>query len=123
MAAEISSAFVAIEGDVLPTRPGCYTSPQMAENRNLSFQDCRLTSYPIGLIVRVLLWSGRVVVAQVIKAETTALGTFLHVEFGDEVANVTFEQVTGFYDFCFLKGPAKMRSIQKHVKKRVGRPE
>jgi hypothetical protein len=93
----------------------------MAEKKNLSFQERRLHTYPIGLIVRVLLWSGRVVVAQVIRAETTSLGTFLHVEFGDEVANVTFEQITGFYDFCLLKVPVKIRSTQKHVKKRVGR--
>ena len=93
----------------------------MAERTSPSFQERRLQTYPIGLIVRVVLWSGRVVVAQVIRAETTSLGTFLHVEFGDEVANVTFDQITGFYDFCLLKVPVKIRSTQKRVKKRVGR--
>jgi hypothetical protein len=93
----------------------------MAEKKNLSFQERRLPSYPIGLIVRVVLWSGRVVEAQVDRIETTALGTFLQVEFGDEVANVTFEQITGFYDFCLLKVPGKIRNTHKHVKKRVGR--
>ena len=47
--------------------------------------------------------SGRQIEGQVIKVETTALGTFLHVEFGEEVANVTANQVIGFYDFCLLK--------------------
>ena len=35
--------------------------------------------------------------------ETTALGTFMHVEFGEEVAQVTGKQVVGFYDFCLMK--------------------
>jgi hypothetical protein len=47
--------------------------------------------------------SGREIEGQVIKVETTALGTFMHVEFGDEVAQVTGKQVVGFYDFCLMK--------------------
>ena len=62
-----------------------------------------MRAYPIGVLVRVRLVSGREIEGYVIKVETTALGTFLHVEFGDEVANVTANQVIGFYDFCFLK--------------------
>jgi hypothetical protein len=61
----------------------------MAERKTPSFQERRLRTYPIGLIVRVLLWSGRKVEAQISKIETTALGTFLHVEFEQEIANVT----------------------------------
>jgi hypothetical protein len=75
----------------------------MAGNKNPIFQEGQLPTYPIGLIVRVLLWSGRQVEAKVIRIETTAVGTFLHVEFGGEVANVTFKQVVGFYDFSFVK--------------------
>jgi hypothetical protein len=79
----------------------------MVEKKTLGFQERRLPTYPIGLIVRVLLWSGRQVEAKVIRIETTALGTFLHVEFGEEVANITFNQIIGFYNFCFLKGQSK----------------
>jgi hypothetical protein len=68
----------------------------MAERKNPSFQECRLQTYPIGLIVRGLLWSGRQIEAQVIRIEISALGTFLHVEFGEEVANITFNQIIGF---------------------------
>lgn len=75
----------------------------MVEKKHPGFQERKLPTYPIGLIIRVLLWSGRQVEAQVIRIETTALGTFLHVEFGEEVANITFNQIIGFYDFCFLK--------------------
>jgi hypothetical protein len=63
----------------------------------------RVRAYPIGVLVRVRLVSGREIEGQVIKVETTALGTFLHVEFGEEVAQVTGKQVIGFYEFCFLK--------------------
>ena len=63
----------------------------------------RVRAYPIGVVVRVRMVSGRQIEGQVIKVETTALGTFLHVEFGEEVANVTANQVIGFYDFCLLK--------------------
>jgi hypothetical protein len=79
----------------------------MVEKKNPSFQERRLPTYPIGLVIRVLLWSGRQVEAQVVRIETTALGTFLHVEFGEEVANVTFNQIIGFYDFCFMKAQSK----------------
>ncbi len=47
--------------------------------------------------------SGREIDAQILKVETTALGTFLHVEFEQEVANVVLNQIVGFYDFCYLK--------------------
>jgi hypothetical protein len=68
-----------------------------------NFKSRRIRAYPIGLLVRARLISGREIEGQVIKVETTALGTFLHVEFGDEVANLAANQVLGFYDFCFLK--------------------
>jgi hypothetical protein len=71
--------------------------------QNSNFKVGRVRAYPIGVLVKVRLISGREIEGQVIKVETTALGTFLHVEFGDEVANVTAKQVIGFYDFCFLK--------------------
>jgi hypothetical protein len=71
--------------------------------KNPNFKMRRVRTYPIGVLVRVKLVSGREIEGQVIKVETTALGTFLHVEFGDEVANVTDRQVIGFYDFCMLK--------------------
>ena len=72
-------------------------------DNDTNFRARRVRAYPIGLLVRVRLISGREIEGQVIRVETTALGTFLHVEFGDEVANVTAKQVIGFYDFCFLK--------------------
>lgn len=68
-----------------------------------SFQDRRRSNYPIGIFVRVRLISGREVEAQIVKIEITTLGTFLHVEFGEEVANVTARQVVGYYDFCPIK--------------------
>jgi hypothetical protein len=71
--------------------------------KNSGFKTGRVRAYPIGVLVRVRLISGREIEGQVIKVETTALGTFMHVEFDDEVANVTGKQVIGFYDFCFLK--------------------
>lgn len=52
--------------------------------------------YPIEVLVRVKLVSGREIEGQVIKVETTALGTFLHVEVGEEVANETEKQTVGF---------------------------
>jgi hypothetical protein len=67
-----------------------------------SFQERRRSNYPIGVLVRVRLISGRDVEAQIVEIETTALGTFLHVEFGEEVANVTAGQVIGYYDFSPL---------------------
>jgi hypothetical protein len=90
----------------------------MVEKKNPNFQEGRLSTYPIGLIIRVLLWSGRQVEAQVIRIETTALGTFLHVEFGEEVANITFNQIIGFYDFCFLKERPKVYKKLK-ISKRI----
>jgi hypothetical protein len=70
---------------------------------NSNFQARRARTYPIGAVVRVRMISGREIEGQVIKVETTALGTFMHVEFGEEVAYVTGKQVVGFYDFCLMK--------------------
>jgi hypothetical protein len=67
------------------------------------FTNRRLSAYPIGLFVKVRMISGKEIEAQITRIETTARGTYLNVEFGDEVANVTASQVIGFYDFCFLK--------------------
>jgi hypothetical protein len=72
-------------------------------NGNPNLNTWRLQSYPIGLFVRVRMTSGREIDAQILKVETTALGTFLHVEFEQEVANVVLNQIVGFYDFCYLK--------------------
>jgi hypothetical protein len=72
-------------------------------DNNPNFKVKRVRAYPIGVLVRVRMISGREIEGQVIKVETTALGTFLHVEFGEEVAQVTSKQVIGYYDFCFLK--------------------
>ena len=77
-------------------------SPQMAKVKT-PFQERRLSRYPIGLIVRVRMISGRELEARIVKIETTELGTFLHVEFGDEAANITSKQILGYYDFCFIK--------------------
>lgn len=68
-----------------------------------SFRERRLSRYPIGLVVRVRMISGRKIEAQIVKIETTQLGTFVHIEFGEEVANVTAKQILGYYDFCFVK--------------------
>jgi hypothetical protein len=75
----------------------------MIGEKNSNFKARRARAYPIGVFVKVRMISGREIEGQVIKVETTAQGTFLHVEFGDEVANVTERQILGFYDFCFLK--------------------
>ncbi|MGC1906730.1 MAG: hypothetical protein WA715_23125 [Candidatus Acidiferrum sp.] len=72
-------------------------------NGNPNLNTWRRQSYPIGLFVRVRMTSGREIDAQILKVETTALGTFLHVEFEQEVANVVLNQIVGFYDFCYLK--------------------
>lgn len=80
----------------------------MPQQKNFSFQTRRLSSYPIGLIVRVRLVSGREIEAQIVRIEITELGAFLHVEFDQEVANVTSRQIVGFYDFCSVKSlPAR----------------
>lgn len=81
----------------------------MPQGKNSRFQTRRLPSYPIGLIVRVHLVSGREVEAQIVKIETTVLGTFLHVEYDEEVANVTSRQILGFYNFCLI-GPARVKT-------------
>jgi hypothetical protein len=65
----------------------------MPQGKNFRFQTRRIPSYPIGLVVRVSLVSGREVEAQIVKIETTVLGTFLHVEYDEEVANVTSRQI------------------------------
>jgi hypothetical protein len=83
------------------------SSNRMSELRrattNTSFRARRLKCYPIGLFVKVRMISGIEIEAQISKIETTALGTFLHVEFDQQVANVTGQQILGFYDFCFVK--------------------
>jgi hypothetical protein len=71
------------------------------------FKNRRLPSYPIGLLVRIRMVSGKEIDAQITRIETTALGTYLKVEFDDEVASVTAKQIMGFYDFCFFKGRPK----------------
>jgi hypothetical protein len=68
------------------------------------FKNRRLPSYPIGLLVRIRMVSGREIDAQITRIETTALGTYLNVEFDDEVASVTAKQIIGFYDFCRFNG-------------------
>jgi hypothetical protein len=64
----------------------------------------RTSSYPIGLFVKVRMASGKETDAQITRIETTALGTYLNVEFDDEVASVTVKQIIGCYDFCFFRG-------------------
>jgi hypothetical protein len=81
----------------------CYNFAAMPQGNTSSFQTRRLSSYPIGLIVRVRLVSGREIEGQIVKIEITVLGAFLHVEFDQEVANVTSRQILGFYDFCSVK--------------------
>jgi hypothetical protein len=56
-----------------------------------------VVSHRAGRPVRLV--SGREIEAQIVKIEITVLGTFLHVEFDQEVANVTTRQILGFYDF------------------------
>lgn len=77
------------------------------------FKNRRLRSYPIGLLVRVRMISEREIEAQITRIETTGLGTFLHVEFDDEVANVTAKQIIGFYDFCFVKDRREKQYVRK----------
>jgi hypothetical protein len=71
--------------------------------KKANFKSGRLAAYPVGLIIRAVLVSGREVDAQIVSIETTTLGTFLHIEFGQEAASVTFKQIVGFYDFCFVR--------------------
>ena len=85
------------------SREGPGRREDMIGEKNSGFKVGRVRAYPIGALVRARMVSGREIEGQVIKVETTALGTFLHVEFGEEVANVTAKQVTGYYEFCFLK--------------------
>jgi hypothetical protein len=80
----------------------CRQEGEISE-KDSNFKVGRVRTYPIGAVVRVRLISGREVEGQVIKVETTALGTFMHVEFADEVAHVTGKQVIGFYEFCLMK--------------------
>ncbi len=89
----------------LPLRVSHWVALRRARlaSKDSNFKVGRVRTYPIGAVVRVRLISGREIEGQVIKVETTALGTFMHVEFGEEVAHVTGKQVIGFYDFCFLK--------------------
>ena len=83
-------------------RMDCSREGEIGEE-NFGFKIGRVRNYPIGVLVRVRLISGREIEGQVIKVETTALGTFMHVEFGEEVAQVTGKQVVGFYEFCLVK--------------------
>ena len=76
--------------------------------RDIPFQNRKRPKYPIGLIVKVRMISGAELEGQIIRIETTALGTFLHVEYDEGVINVTSRQIIGFYDFCPVKPrPAK----------------
>jgi exonuclease I len=59
--------------------------------------------------------SGKEIEAQITRIETTVLGTYLNVEFDDEVASITAKQIIGFYDFCFFKG----RRGKQHTRKRA----
>src|ERR1700689_3408486 len=81
----------------------CYNFAAMPQGNTSSFQTRRLSSYPIGLIVRVRLVSGREIEGQMVKMETTVLGAFLHVGCVQEVANVWSSQILGFYYFCSVK--------------------
>ena len=68
-----------------------------------NFATRRLHFYPIGVIVRVRMVSGREIEGLIIRIEITAAGAFHHIEFGEEIVTVTKRQIIGFYDFCFLK--------------------
>jgi hypothetical protein len=81
----------------------------MTKRSDGSFQTRTRSIYPIGAFVRVRLVSGRETEARIVHIETTELGTFLRVEFGEEVASVTVRQIVGFYDFCMLKGQIRRR--------------
>jgi hypothetical protein len=76
------------------------------------FRNKRLSLYPIGLFVKVRMVAGREIEARITRIETTALGTYLNVEFGDEVACVTAKQIIGFYDFCFFKGSRRKQNAR-----------
>lgn len=66
---------------------------KVAKAETSNFVSRRVSSYPIGVIVRARVVSGIEIEAQITKIETTALGRFLHVEYGDEVANITARQI------------------------------
>jgi hypothetical protein len=70
--------------------------------------------YPVGLVVRVRLSSGREVEGQITRIENTSLGGYLRFEFDEELANITSTQIVGFYDFCFL-GARRMRELPPSV--------
>jgi hypothetical protein len=76
---------------------------KVAQTETSNFVSRKASSYPIGIFVRARMVSGMEIEAQITKIETTALGRFLRVEYGEEAANITARQVLGFYDFCFLK--------------------
>ncbi len=84
----------------------------MTKSSDGSFQTRIRSTYPIGTFVRVRLVSGRETEAQIVHIETTELGTFLRVEFGEEVANITVRQIVGFYDFCMLKGRIREQPLR-----------
>jgi hypothetical protein len=82
-----------------PQRANLAVSLDSAMQTN-PFQNKKRGKYPIGLVVKVRMISGTELEGQIIKIETTALGTFLHVEYDDGVINVTSKQILDFYDFC-----------------------
>jgi hypothetical protein len=82
-------------------------------SRSMNFPDPGFSkrkrpTYPLGLVVRVQLVSGRQVEGRITNIQPTSLGIYFRVEFGQEVASITVRQVLGFYDFCFL-GPRRRR--------------
>jgi hypothetical protein len=64
------------------------------------FQNRKRAKYPIGLIVKVRMISGKEMEGQIVRIETTALGEFLHIDYDEGIINVTSKQILGFYDFC-----------------------
>jgi hypothetical protein len=91
----------------------CYIPP-MHPADPINLQRRKRALYPVGLIVRVRLASGREVEGQITRIESTPLGDYLRFEFDEEVANITSRQIIGFYDFCFL-GARRMRELPPSV--------
>jgi hypothetical protein len=80
----------------------------------VKFQSHKRAVYPVGLVARARLASGREVEGQITRIENTSLGNYLRFEFDEEVANITPRQIVGFYDFCFL-GARRMRGLPPSV--------
>jgi hypothetical protein len=74
------------------------------------FQNRKRGKYPIGLVVRVRMISGKELEGQITKIESTALGEYIHIEYEEGLINVTSRQVIGFYDFC----PVKATLLRSH---------